>query len=443
MRLSIARLASNAAARRAACCAVLVVLTGPIGLLVASAAEGTEAPASPFIERVEPILFEYCYDCHGDGMRRGNVDFDRYGSEAELKADHDLWLAVLKNVRAGLMPPRNRPQPTGADLAALDDWIKREAFGIDEENPDPGRVTLRRLNRVEYRNTIRDLMGIDYNTLEEFPPDDTGYGFDTVGDVLTISPLLLEKYLQAAEAIVAEAVPTAARVVPTQTLSGNRFRSADGPARGDRMTFYEPALVTHRFDVQRDGTYRMIVNLDVAGHFDFDPGRAQVVFRLDGEERLREEFGWHNYRRFRFEFDEVWQSGTRELTLELTPLAPIADKRTHIDLRLASVLIEGPLEPEHWAPTRNYERFFFSGEPPEGEVERRVYARELLERFAGRAFRRPVDDRTLGRLTGLAEAIYSEAEHSFEEGVRRAMVAVLASPRFLFRFEEPAPDPVW
>jgi hypothetical protein len=327
MHLSIAQLCGAAAARRAGCCALVALSVALFGIAHGWAGEGAGAAASPFIERVEPVLFEYCYDCHGDGMRRGNVDFDRYGTEAELKADHDLWLAVLKNVRAGLMPPRNRPQPTVADLAALDEWIKREAFGIDEENSDPGRVTLRRLNRVEYRNTIRDLMGIDYNTLEEFPPDDTGYGFDTVGDVLTISPLLLEKYLQAAEAIVAEAVPAAARVVPAQTLGGNRFRSADGPARGDRLT----------------------------------------------------------------------------------------------------------------SPTRNYERFFFSGEPPKGEVERRVYARELLERFAGRAFRRPVDDRTLGRLTGLAEAIYSEAEHSFEEGVRRAMVAVLASPRFLFRFEETAP----
>jgi hypothetical protein len=139
------------------------------------------AGTSPFVERVEPILFDYCYDCHGDGMRRGNLAFDRYESESELVADHDLWLAVLKNVRAGVMPPRNRPQPKAAELAALEEWIKREAFGIDAENPDPGRVTIRRLNRVEYRNTIRDLMGIDYNTLEEFPPDDTGYGFDTVG----------------------------------------------------------------------------------------------------------------------------------------------------------------------------------------------------------------------------------------------------------------------
>jgi hypothetical protein len=255
--------------------AALASLLAALILLPEAAASGGEA--SPFVERIEPILFEYCYDCHGDGMRRGNLAFDRHGSEAELISDHTLWLAVLKNVRAGVMPPRNRPQPKPDELAALEDWIKREAFGIDEASPDPGRVTVRRLNRVEYRNTIRDLVGIDYNTLEEFPPDDTGYGFDTVGDVLTVSPMLLEKYLQAAEAIVAEAVPTAARVVPQQTVAGNRFRSSDDAKRGDRLTFYEQALVSHGVDVERDGRYRMIVNLDVSGHFDFDPGRATVV----------------------------------------------------------------------------------------------------------------------------------------------------------------------
>jgi hypothetical protein len=95
--------------------------------------------------------------------------------------------------------------------------------------------------------------------------------------------MLLEKYLQAAEAIVAEAVPTAARVVPQQTVGGNRFRSPDGPARGDRLTFYEPALVSHGVGLERAGRYRMIVNLDVFGHFDFDPGRAMVVLRLNGK----------------------------------------------------------------------------------------------------------------------------------------------------------------
>ena len=94
-----------------------------------------------------------------------------------------------------IMPPAGKPRPSAAELAALEDWIKYGAFGIDPKDPDPGRVTVRRLNRVEYRNTIRDLMGVDYDTTAEFPPDDTGHGFDNIGDVLTLSPLLLEKYL--------------------------------------------------------------------------------------------------------------------------------------------------------------------------------------------------------------------------------------------------------
>ena len=97
------------------------------------------------------------------------------------------------------------------------------AFGLDAAHPDPGRVTLRRLNRVEYRNTIRDLTGVDFKADEEFPPDDTGHGFDNLGDVLTVSPMLLEKYLGAAQAIVTQAVPTVPKVMPERVIAGNRM----------------------------------------------------------------------------------------------------------------------------------------------------------------------------------------------------------------------------
>src|SRR6185436_19772482 len=131
---------------------------------------------------------------------------------------------------------------------------KYEAFGIDARNPDPGRVTARRLNRVEYRNTIRDLMGIDFPSEVEFPPDDTGYGFDNIGDVLTVSPMLLEKYMVAAKAIVSEAVPTVARVVPERTIAGSRFRAgSSGNENRNRkesmltLSYYETGAVTHVF----------------------------------------------------------------------------------------------------------------------------------------------------------------------------------------------------
>ena len=105
------------------------------------------------------------------------------------------------------------------------------AFGIDPSAPDPGRITVRRLNRVQYRNTIRDLLDVEYDTTAEFPPDDTGHGFDNIGDVLTLSPLLLEKYLTAATEVVSKAVPTVPRVVPEKVVRGSDFRTDGIPDR--------------------------------------------------------------------------------------------------------------------------------------------------------------------------------------------------------------------
>jgi hypothetical protein len=272
-----------------------------VGLLalvlpLAARAEGAE-PSARFDDDVLPVLEQYCYGCHGLGAKKGNVSFDAFDAEPAALGETRLWLAVLKNVRSGLMPPNDRPQPSADERRALETWIKRRAFGIDPGDPDPGRVTLRRLNRAEYRNTIRDLLGVEYNTSEEFPADDSGHGFDNIGDVLTISPLLLEKYLDAARSIVA-------------TLRD----------RGDRRREYFPRDV------------------------------------------------------------------------------------------------------------------------PDDDQARRALARDRLGRFAARAFRRPADDATKDRLVALAESAWSADGLPFDDGLARAMTAVLASPRFLFREEAPEPN---
>src|SRR4051794_11618863 len=137
-------------------------------------ANGADAGAQ-FGKDIQPILKEFCYDCHGDGAKKGNAAFDELKSDDAL-LNHELWLKVLKNTRAGLMPPEKKPRPSVEERAKLEQWIKYSALGIDPKNPDPGRVTVRRLNRVEYRNTIRDLMGYDFKVDDELPPDDTGYG---------------------------------------------------------------------------------------------------------------------------------------------------------------------------------------------------------------------------------------------------------------------------
>ena len=409
----------------------------PLAFLFSVPSRAAEQPAAAhFRKDVLPILTEYCFDCHGDGMNKGQVSFDEFKSDADLLGRRELWLAVLKNTRAGLMPPERKPRPTPQDTQRLEQWIKREAFGIDPNDPDPGRVTIRRLNRAEYRNTIRDLMGFDFKADDEFPPDDSGYGFDNIGDVLTVSPMLLEKYMQAAETIVAGAVPTVARVVQEKTIPGTDFRDLQGGASGERLSFYKPAKLAHAHPVGQAGEYRLLIDLDVAGQFDFDPGRCTIVFKADDRELATREFGWQNNKRFHLEFDQNWQPGEHLLAVEVQPLTPADKKVNALDLRIVSLKIQGPLDPRLWIRTTNHERFFPREQPPAEKTDRLRYARDVLAAFATKAFRRPVDAPTLDRLASIAEGVYNQPGKKFEEGIGQAMVAVLSSPRFLFRVEE-------
>ena len=310
--------ASSAAAFR-------VVLTA--GALFTFGLGASEATATAnFKKHVEPILAKYCYDCHGNGIEKGGVSFDEYESPAEIVAKRDLWLAALKNVRGGLMPPREEddvPRPTADEINTLGNWIKYEAFGTDPKNPDPGRVTARRLNRVEYRNTIRDLMGIDFNSEVEFPPDDSGNGFDNNGDVLTISPLHLEKYLAAAEAIVERAVPKASRILRERAATGKEFRS-EGGGNGELLNAKRAIKVSRTFTVERPEKYQVSIELETRGSFDFDPSHCKLICRIDDEEQFVADVVWSEPRTLKRDFELNWKAGSHVVSFEVVPLPPVA-----------------------------------------------------------------------------------------------------------------------
>ncbi len=404
-----------------------------------------------FRKDVQPILKEFCYDCHGDGAKKGEVAFDELKTDAAL-LNHELWLKVLKNSRAGLMPPEKKPQPSAEQRQQLEKWIKFSAFGIDPKNPDPGRVTVRRLNRVEYRNTIRDLMGVDFDTEKEFPQDDSGHGFDNIGDVLTISPMLLEKYLDAAKAIVSKAVPVVSGVPVEEVLTGRSFRPIEagvsGPSGGNNrgpqqftnalpLSYYQAASVSNTFQAPHAGRYQLLVDVTASERYvenQFDYNKCRVVFKVDGQELLRKEFVREGGKAFHFEFDQEWKAGAHEMTFELEPLTQTNQIRS-LALRIDAVTVRGPLAEKFYVRPKNYERFF-SKDVPKTLTERRASAREVLGSFARQAFRGPVDDQTVTRLVALAEGVSSQPKKTFEAGLAQAMVAVLASPRFLFREEE-------
>jgi hypothetical protein len=391
-------------------------------------------PVDDFHKNVEPILAHYCYDCHGEGEHKGGITLDAFKSDDSLLNNHDLWWKVLKNVRAGIMPPQKNDRPSDQEQRKLAAWIKYGAFGIDPASPDPGRVTIRRLNRVEYRHTIADLLGVDFDTTGEFPPDDTGYGFDTIGDALSISPLLLEKYMQAAQTVVGQAVPTAAKEPPKVVIGGDSFRSADQSLNGQRLSFDKAATVSASYTPQQAGKYLLHLSLRVQGDFDFDPGKCKVTLKVGDQKQWQQQLGWAEGKKQQIDLLEQWQPGEVPLSFELEPLASADNQHSNIHLQI-SAAIEGPMAEKFWVPTQNYHRFFPRDHAPAEDPDRRNYARQVLDGFTRKASRRPAEQRTLDRLVEIAAQVYQQKGKTFEQGVAQAMVAVLASPRFLFRVE--------
>ena len=452
--------------------------------MVPMAAFAAESALETFTRDIQPLLAEHCYDCHGDGSSKGGVVLDGFKTDAELR-DHKLWLRVLKNTRSHIMPPADEGPLEPADLEKLATWIKRDAFQLDPRNPDPGRVTVRRLNRVEYRNTIRDLLGYNFDTLKEFPADDTGHGFDNIGDVLTISPMLLEKYLDAAQTIISGTVPTQPRVVADRAIPGRKFATirmetpatliadagppAASPAETSKpvdgaapaapaplfqrpapaiagnaldLSYYTPATVESVHHVAQDGRYQVVLDLGAVEKYvddQFDYNRCRVLFSADGETLLDREFVREGENKvYKFTFDRDWKAGDHRLTFEVRPIGPDRDQKRLLRLRVNTVTVRGPFNEKFWVQPANYAQFFPQPVPKAAKA-REKYARQLIGDFVTRAFRRPADRETVDRLARMAREVGTAPGGTFEAGIAQAMVAVLASPRFIFREEGTLP----
>jgi mono/diheme cytochrome c family protein len=395
-----------------------------------------------FQRDVQPILEQHCFACHAAGTAKGRVSFDTFADDA-AKLDPELWLRVLKNVRAGIMPPAGEDRLSAKEIATLENWIKSEAFRIDPGDPDPGHVTLRRLNRQEYRYTIQDLLGYEYDTDENFPADDTGHGFDNIGSLLNTSPLLVEKYLRSANEIVRAAVPSATKVVREQTIRATDFIDPKGDK--DRVSCQKPGRYATTIQIMEQGTYGVRIKFQVFGGGFPTDAKTNVSLHCGGEEVHSQAYAWQQEERGHLaivNFSRQWPRGEVELAFTVDPLVGNGPKPKPVPLTLhiISVRLDGPFDETQWVTPPNYARFFPRPAPPEGKAERREYARDVLRPFVGRAFRRPVDEPALDRLVDLAEATYSVPGATFEQGIQQAMIATISSRRFLFRLEQPIAD---
>jgi hypothetical protein len=421
----------------------LLLLPVAAGLLPSFSTAADQA----FKDKVEPILIKYCFDCHGDGTDKGDVSLDFENPSAALK-DLDLWERVWHNVESQMMPPADKKQPTTEEIHELTRWIGKDVFRLDPAKPDPGRVTVRRLNREEYRNSIQDLLGVSYRVEDNFSPDDTGYGFDTIGDVLSLSPVLLEKYLDSAQEIVVDAVPLEAGKMPYRAVKADEFKlpkaeDPNGKTTAKYIPFAKPMrLVANRW-VGWNGDYKIDLVFKVTGSVEATENTA-VLRVFAGTTKVAEtEIGWDTR-------EKIYLSGKTKLTrantdfvIELEPRTPPREGESPLVARVELLQFQGPLDGSVKEFSTQYRRIMVDGAPPKAEdgEGRKAYARKILAPIAERAFRRPVDEATVNRLVEIALLTDQLADTAFEEGIRQAIAGILVSPRFLFRAEtQPQPN---
>ena len=393
-------------------------------------------------ESVMPMLREHCWDCHGDTEAKGGVNFDRHTNLVAVLGDRGTWERVLQTVRSGEMPPKKRKdQPTAEQRTRLTGWIEKTLFPIDPDHPDPGRVTLRRLNRVEYNNTVRDLVGVDFQPAADFPQDDVGYGFDNIGDVLSMPPVLLEKYLQAAETILDGAIVSGPLAPKTHRYAPSRIEGHQGGGALATLSTTGEMSVTYEAPVPGEYLFRVQAYGDQAGD-----EKVRMALKADGREleaievrRARGNPKLHEHRlvlepgkhRLAVAFLNDFY---RETELVRTNARGKTYKEKKIEdrnLQVEFIEVRGPFS-EVVPPIHAQHRRIFFKQP--GSKTTNAVAREILQRFTDRAFRRPANAQELDGLMGLFNRS-QEAGDGFEASVKQALTAVLVSPHFLFRGE--------
>ena len=400
---------------------------------------------------VLPILETHCFDCHGDGSSKGGLSLDDWESSQERLQDLEVWKDIMKNVASKTMPPAKRKsQPTDDERKKIVQWIESEVFRFDPNNPDPGRVTIRRLNKTEYNNTIKDLMLVDFKAADDFPPDDTGYGFDNIGDVLSLSPVLLEKYLKASEQITSAAIWTSDPPKGFQKYEGSNLIGGQPKLNGRIQPTNGSIKIKHNFS--SDGKYKIKIS---AGADQAGDEPAKMSFLMNGKDFKTFEVKNtpsqpQNYELFVFidknELSKKDGSSFVTKTLEAKFINDFYDLRIKDpekrdrNLFVNSFEIEGPIGKKLDDPPAFHKEIF--GDIQITDENRIKTAKKILWKFTNRAYRRKVPESEIDRLLKFVQIeIDQGGTYAFERGIKLACQAVLTSPYFLFRGEiQPEPD---
>ena len=401
------------------------------------------APLDPQVRSVLAFVSENCLECHNAMDRSGDVVLETYKNAQSIRKDRKQWERVLAMVHGGAMPPKEQAQPPQADRDNFTLAAKTILNYVDPAHPDPGQVTIRRLNRTEYDNTAYDLLGINFYPSDDFPPDDVGGGYDNNGDVLTLSPLLMERYLDAAEAVIQQALPeggtwplfqkieaflpaaggplfkqtSAGRDKIRHVLPGTRLTStqtAQNAIKVEGDYIVQAFAYFHAGEKLETPTLDIEVDDNVVGSFEvkaLDYG-GSVFYKA----HVHLKPGPHK-------IAATWplKDGQVPPVIAFDPAGKIEPPGLHVRwMEVLGPRIQPPTEKRLLAH--------------KADASDRDAAREVLNRFASLAFRRPVSTAEVDQLL----AFYDDGRKGgmdWYDAVRQPFKAVLVSPNFLYRVE--------
>jgi hypothetical protein len=438
-----------------------------------------------FATSVQPFVAANCATCHNATLKTANLDLMAFKTADSVLANREQWQRILQRITAGEMPPPGMPRPKAVQLTVATKWLEAE-FARADKGSGAGRVVARRLNRTEYNNTVRDLLGVDLEAANDFPQDDALYGFDNIANALTVSPLLMEKYLAAAEKIAKAAVfglNLKPEIVRFYQATPRRFESANATKITEPANFSKDNYdVT---GVQMPGSMHKIYKIPVSGEYNVtlymiggwprNSDEHNVDFYVDG--KLSGSFQVRNFytdaqervptavktrvtlaageHYFIAALPRVYEGlpsnyrgpNPSKLPVPERQLAPLPATATAEQIKqredqLARQRANVPAFDPVAVGELSFEGPFNAAAGPTEESRRKVFvcalktdacAAQILTSVATRAFRRPVTD-TASIIKIAADA--RKRGRSFEQSLALGIEAILISPDFLFRIEK-------
>lgn len=389
------------------------------------------------------LLSTYCQGCHSETNRSGGVSVQGLKADAVGEAGM-TWEKILRKVRTGEMPPQGLPKPKDADRAQFVGWLEGELDRLALVKRNPGTPLVHRLNRVEYSNAIRDLLGLRVNDhAASLPSDDAGYGFDNIGSVLTVSPLLMEKYMSTARRVSRLAVGTV-----KVSAAIERFNPGRGPAldASDELPLNLRGGLLLHYHFPVDAEYSFLIR--VRGNAPANASAPKLDIRIDGQRVMLHDVVIDPN-------EEAQITRNVELRLPIKAgahaigaafLTETLKQETGVVTRgrggapppnatgnsVEYLQIGGPFNPTGPGETESRKRIFVC-RPKAGEAETPC-ARRIMTGLARRAYRRPVTAADITPLMNLF-AIGRKDGGSFDHGIETAVRGMLMSPNFLFRTE--------